>query len=321
MRGKDWTGVKLHRLTFISPTSMRGQEGSVLWEASCDCGKTAYVIPYAVSKGRVKSCGCFRNEAFKGKDPRIASALVRWRQTYSDCSFDTFYRLSQLSCYYCGASPSQKAWVYKSKNRDVTEDERFIYNGLDRIDPFMGHTDDNVVSCCANCNFAKNNLNLNEFLDLIEKIYKRIKNIKANGLNPNLDLKNLTPIPISDQPENHKRKYHPIVSSAKHIWRNDYKDCDFNIFFHLSQLSCYYCGSAPSRSRNAAFASSNYGEYQIKNGNFVCNGLDRIDNSRGHVSDNLVPCCFSCNKMKLNHSLEEFLDIVEKIYNHTRLLR
>lgn len=35
-------------------------------------------------------------------------------------------------------------------------------------------------------------------------------------------------------------------------------------------------------------------------------GLDRIDNSLGHVRGNLQPCCWSCNSKKKNMSIDEF---------------
>lgn len=37
-------------------------------------------------------------------------------------------------------------------------------------------------------------------------------------------------------------------------------------------------------------------------------GLDRIDNSKGHIKTNVVPCCYECNTAKSdNFTLEEML--------------
>lgn len=45
-------------------------------------------------------------------------------------------------------------------------------------------------------------------------------------------------------------------------------------------------------------------------------GLDRIDSSIGYNIDNVVPCCWSCNRMKLNMDSEEFIEHIIKIFDH-----
>jgi hypothetical protein len=45
----------------------------------------------------------------------------------------------------------------------------------------------------------------------------------------------------------------------------------------------------------------------------ISNGLDRIDSSIGHVLENVVPCCFDCNIMKSNRTVDEFLAHIKKI--------
>jgi hypothetical protein len=45
-------------------------------------------------------------------------------------------------------------------------------------------------------------------------------------------------------------------------------------------------------------------------------GLDRVDNSRGYVMDNIVSCCKVCNTMKMNYTLEQFLNHIRAIASH-----
>lgn len=45
-------------------------------------------------------------------------------------------------------------------------------------------------------------------------------------------------------------------------------------------------------------------------------GIDRVDNSRGYEPDNCVPCCETCNEMKLDHSKEKWLSHIRKILQH-----
>lgn len=44
-------------------------------------------------------------------------------------------------------------------------------------------------------------------------------------------------------------------------------------------------------------------------------GIDRTDNNRGYTYDNVVLCCEMCNKMKLNHRKEVFIEHCRKISN------
>jgi len=48
-------------------------------------------------------------------------------------------------CFYCGSAPEPA-------------------NGIDRVDNSKGYENGNVVGCCAQCNFAKNDLSVASFL-------------------------------------------------------------------------------------------------------------------------------------------------------------
>lgn len=46
-------------------------------------------------------------------------------------------------------------------------------------------------------------------------------------------------------------------------------------------------------------------------------GLDRVDNSKGYLVNNIVACCIKCNRMKLAMNIGEFLEQIEKIHNNS----
>lgn len=78
-------------------------------------------------------------------------------------------------------------------------------------------------------------------------------------------------------------------------------------FFNITQKKCFYCGSSPTNTcKSNSF-----------NGDFIYNGIDRVNSSRGYELDNCVPCCIDCNIMKHTKSIQRFLDKCIKIYNFT----
>lgn len=100
---------------------------------------------------------------------------------------------------------------------------------------------------------------------------------------------------------------------------NYYSDYKFNaknkkIFFNLTIdefkdlifNSCYYCGEEPNK----------YFHPPKANGGIYCNGVDRKDNKKGYEINNCVSCCSKCNYFKNKLSEEQFLKLIEKIYNN-----
>jgi len=114
------------------------------------------------------------------------------------------------------------------------------------------------------------------------------------------------------------RKYEPHISTARSVWHCTYSDCDFDTFLYLSQLPCVYCGGQPSNSSSIKSNTKSVSTYQQQNGTFIYNGLDRIDSTKGHTRDNIVPCCRICNWMKSNLTLDEFLAHIDRIHSLRR---
>lgn len=53
------------------------------------------------------------------------------------------------------------------------------------------------------------------------------------------------------------------------------------------------------------------------NGEVKTIGLDRIDSTKDYNVDNIVSCCSTCNKMKMELPYNVFIDQVQKIYFNT----
>jgi hypothetical protein len=74
-------------------------------------------------------------------------------------------------------------------------------------------------------------------------------------------------------------------------------------FDSLTKQACHYCGVAP-------FAILTKRGHL---GSFTYNGIDRVDNSKGYLSENVVPCCKPCNYAKGRMSYQDFLAWLDRI--------
>ena len=83
-------------------------------------------------------------------------------------------------------------------------------------------------------------------------------------------------------------------------------DLTKNQFKYLTSQNCHYCGIEPSQSLKQNF-----------NGEYIYNGIDRLDNSKGYIFSNCVPCCKVCNIAKRDRNDLEFIDWIRKVYFNT----
>lgn len=119
-----------------------------------------------------------------------------------------------------------------------------------------------------------------------------------------------------------KRKHHPRIATARTIWSDHYSDgCSFETFYSMSQQNCFYCGAAPSTVRNVflrkyVMEKRGSSDESKRDGYFTYNGLDRIDSSGDHSSENIVSCCQTCNYAKRTMSQDQFFGWVIKIYKN-----
>lgn len=70
-------------------------------------------------------------------------------------------------------------------------------------------------------------------------------------------------------------------------------------FDYITKQPCAYCGGY----------STTYQGVKI-------NGVDRINSELHYTTDNIVPCCTICNKMKLDYTKEEWIHHMKKILTY-----
>ncbi len=93
------------------------------------------------------------------------------------------------------------------------------------------------------------------------------------------------------------------ISSAKE--RNKEFALSEEQFYWLVKQNCHYCGSEPLAKKRNKFG---YGDY-------IYNGIDRVDNNIGYTFDNCVSCCKFCNKAKSTYELNEFIEWIKRVKN------
>ncbi len=262
---------------------------NTFWRCKCSCGIEKTIRGSYLLNGHSSTCGCS-----KGTRPAILAAAIRvHHRQYKECPFDVFYKMSQMNCHYCGLS-SSNLWTYKPRNFI------FAYNGLDRVDSNLDHSYiNNLVPCCKWCNTAKLYNTYDSFVNWIVSISNNTKNIK-----------------ISDKHYEEIKNNKYLLGSAKQAWYDYKKELPLDKFINLSQSNCFYCNSAPKSVRNAYKYAKRVSEFAKLNGDFIYNGLDRVNNFLTHSENNVVPCCKICNFAKSNRTTEEFFIWINKLRNN-----
>lgn len=153
------------------------------------------------------------------------------------------------------------------------------FNGIDRMNSVIGYLADNCVSCCQMCNYMKASLSVDAFLGRVEHILTH--NGRIDG--------RLFPEMFPD---------YTSASYTEYKNRASKKNLDFVLsrdeYLSLITQDCYLCGKQ-SNSQHL-------------------NGIDRIDNNKGYMMENVKSCCANCNYMKKNYILEDVFNKCMEIY-------
>lgn len=76
-------------------------------------------------------------------------------------------------------------------------------------------------------------------------------------------------------------------------------------FVRIAKQNCFYCGEEPKEK-----VYYDQPEWSIP---ARLNGIDRVDNTRGYTLDNVVSACHTCNRGKMDLSLQEFKNWIIKL--------
>lgn len=87
----------------------------------------------------------------------------------------------------------------------------------------------------------------------------------------------------------------------------DVDDLTLDILF---RSDCFYCGMPPS---------NKYGSEKL-NGDFIYSGIDRVDNNKGYILGNVVPCCAKCNTAKGTMDMDEFISHFQRVVSRATVV-
>lgn len=170
-------GKRFGRLAVIG-FSRINKGGNACWLCKCDCGNEVVVIGDNLRYGQTKSCGCLKKELNENRTLlegeaarniviREYKANAKKRNHEQALTDEQIIELHKGNCHYCGAPPSNIRFQKYCNGS-------YIYSGIDRVNSEKGYTVDNVVPCCADCNYAKRALSSDDFLDLIKRIHSHL---------------------------------------------------------------------------------------------------------------------------------------------------
>ncbi len=335
--------LKKHRAKSIIRTEnaknnpkFRKNEDGILIEKRCSiCKQWKKIEEFGKNKKSIDGYEC------RCKQCSIGNVLSRYYNTKNSAeersipfnlTLERFEKITSNPCFYCG----EYYGYFCNKG----------YSGIDRVDSFKGYTVENSIPCCRYCNIGKGQLSFKNFIKHTQKISNYFDLKKFQNI---ISLKIIKYVPKKLSCANNvKINYHynnkgEIIekqcklclnlktldnfykrSAQKDGFNTICKECrqnrveerylryknrtknskiDFKLtldeFYTLTSMPCIYCGEY-----DKIFMGKKY------------TGIDRIDSSKGYILNNCVPCCFICNRMKLNGAYEEFINRAGRIYNN-----
>jgi hypothetical protein len=99
----------------------------------------------------------------------------------------------------------------------------------------------------------------------------------------------------------YRRSFRSYIGNARA--RKVTFEMTYDQFRSLVGQDCHYCGEPPGRR-------------VWRHEEVAANGVDRLNNDKGYVAGNMVPCCAWCNRAKQQLSAAEFAERIAKAYRH-----
>lgn len=92
-------------------------------------------------------------------------------------------------------------------------------------------------------------------------------------------------------------------------------------FRGITSSPCHYTGRLPAQEAHSCTSNRKIkkGLKVLPGGIYLYNGIDRLDNSKGYISDNCVPCCEVANFSKRVMTHDEFIALCKEVTQHFQI--
>ena len=279
-------GQQFGRWTVINRAEDKFQpsgQRKVMWHCICDCGNEKDVSTCSLKNGSSQSCGCLHKDrvAEKSLIDLTGKKFGRWTVLYRGDTRST------------PSGQSKTVWHCRCECGEEKD--------VDACNLTSG------ASQSCGC-LQKDSI----LIDLSKRVYDDDGNLIQKlcpccqkFVNISLFSKNKRRADSYNEYCNNCLKYHPkkrydhYKSNAK--GRGLCFDISIDEFRNITSKPCVYCG-----------------EFSTYFNNLGINGIDRINSSVGYVSNNVIPCCETCNKMKSDYDVNKWIDKVIKIANRAK---
>jgi len=314
---QEWIGKKVGRLTIISIFRKYNEDGSrghLYCECKCDCGgtKTTRKNLLACSKGYTQSCGCLQRENMAKIRPetldlvgeKYGKLLVKSKAktTITQGKHRELYKSYWNCVCECGnkcvvstnnlrMGKTQSCGCIKSELKEDLSGKRFgKWIVLKEYRPFSsGRKHQKGFEWLCKCDCGE------------ERFVKQFSLLSGGSKSCGCLQRETAKLPEGEA----------AFNGLFGIYARGAKDRGYDFvltkeeFKKLTKGKCFYCGSEPDyhMKRDCSSYSSDY----------VYNGIDRIDNTKGYFPQNCVSCCRVCNFMKSKIPFDAFVEHIKKM--------
>lgn len=311
MRAKNnLLNQKFDRLLVITESEKR-LNGGIAWVCRCDCGNEFITRSSALTNGVTTSCGCKRTEKFIDLHGKQFGTLTVLGLTESEFQIEK-RKIWKCQCT-CGTIVHRRG---KSLTRDA-----YIYCGQ---------------PSCIDKKKPQKNLTGLKFGKLLVIQLEPVKRKRNTTWKCQCECGNITYVGTAELNSGHtetcgcskanslrmarakrtENRKDPRIQLAKWVFKRHYNDDNllFEEFLEMSQLNCHYCDTPPSN--DLKYSGKKWTQEYKDASRFIYNGLDRVDSTKLHDKNNVVPCCKYCNFAKRHYPYDVFVDWIERVYQN-----
>lgn len=291
---KKFGRLTVLKVVGIQERSEAGRNRSCpVWKCKCTCGRTIAVSHVQLINNKTKSCGCLSSEKrtiYKlkqindligsTKTLKVVNPLLKLKSNRA--------RMLIAECIYCERLHRivyAELKTLKGCIRRCYESYNIMLNLKFDNYKILGKAKENNRWICL-CKCGK------QFIRRTESIIKW-KMVRGCGCMPR---------PSKTQKTIEELLYKRYRTSAK--IRSLKFDVSLKKFTNLIKRNCYYCGSPPATIFKRRLDQMAY------------NGLDRKDNKKGYLTNNITTCCKECNLIKGSINYIEFINWINRLKRH-----